>query len=471
MGFIKEFFTFLFLSRNILCINSFWLNKFVDKRLHIVTNVERILKTSLTMEMRGKSVYTYKLRSSWWRKWEEYSASLKHLDYFQKPEVLCFGDGFMDVVATDKGAGQSAEQMLKERNWFRHPGGESFNVALALSKLGTPSTLAGAIGNDKDGRSLKAILRDARVGVEFLTFVSAPTRRVVVARDKNCEPVFSGFFKGLPSSEYADAKYCMDFESLERAVHQEYWSELKWIVTGTIGLAFPDTYRSHLELLRWAQKRGTPVLVDINWRPQFWNCSTNSGIETEARRRIQAYCSVADVMKLTLKEAAWLTCIDASEIVRDPGVLREVFPSCKGFLVTNGKETVAFDILGHQGCIEPPQVQFVDEIGAGDAFIAGFLHKFKNFDLHSSLDPRRRNTITEAVKFGCVTGALSTTAIGCIGAQPNPHQANQLFKKDPGQFRLQFAQTATAMSPHLDGDSFLFQEELPQIQNSSITHK
>jgi len=380
---------------------------------------------------------------------EAYTDALQQLNVWRRPEILCFGDAFYDILADEHSAGLSAQEILSHGRWTREPGGESFNVALALAKLGLPTAFAGSLGDDRDGRALARQLRDAGVSLDLVQTVAKPTRRVMVARDHNQEPVFSGFINRLPSSFFADAGFSLQMEDLDLS---GYYQNLHWAVSGTIGLAFKDSFRSHMELLRWTQKHHIPLMVDVNWRPQFWNCSSGHykpGWEDDARRKIQAYCSCADMMKLTAKEATWLTAVPTSEIIQNPGILREFFPSCKGFLVTNGKEDIAFDILGHQGYVHPPIVHQVDEIGAGDAFCAGFLFKIKSLDLVPPLTPSLRNSLTEAVKFGSCVGALATTRVGCIQGHPNFYEAVEMYRRNPGEFRLHFA---SAFTPHLEDD-------------------
>lgn len=42
------------------------------------------------------------------------------------------------------------------------------------------------------------------------------------------------------------------------------------LLTGTLGLAYPDTAKALNTAVDLARAHGTTVFVDVNWRPVFW---------------------------------------------------------------------------------------------------------------------------------------------------------------------------------------------------------
>jgi fructokinase len=42
------------------------------------------------------------------------------------------------------------------------------------------------------------------------------------------------------------------------------------VVTGTLGLAYPQTREAMEAAAAAAKEGGTRLLVDVNWRPVFW---------------------------------------------------------------------------------------------------------------------------------------------------------------------------------------------------------
>lgn len=69
----------------------------------------------------------------------------------------------------------------------RTPGGKGANQAAAAARLGAPTRLLGAVGDDDDGRLALAALRDAGVGVDGVRVVDAPTGTAVVVVDASGE--------------------------------------------------------------------------------------------------------------------------------------------------------------------------------------------------------------------------------------------------------------------------------------------
>lgn len=55
------------------------------------------------------------------------------------------------------------------------------------------------------------------------------------------------------------------------------------LVTGTLGLAYPTTAATLRRAVGAARAQGATVLVDVNWRPVFWE-------DTEVRERGCSAC-------------------------------------------------------------------------------------------------------------------------------------------------------------------------------------
>ena len=61
------------------------------------------------------------------------------------------------------------------------------------------------------------------------------------------------------------------------------------------------------------------VLVDINWRPVFWED------ETSASAAIKPYACKADIVKMSDEEAEWLFGIPAQEALHHPLKVKPLF--------------------------------------------------------------------------------------------------------------------------------------------------
>mmetsp|Transcript_27754 Transcript_27754/g.36118 ORF Transcript_27754/g.36118 Transcript_27754/m.36118 type:complete len:419 (+) Transcript_27754:82-1338(+) len=332
-----------------------------------------------------------------------------------QPEVVCFGEALIDCIATPAAAGWDLERMIIHEEWVDYPGGAPTNCACALAKLGTKASLATMLGNDPEGEELYEVFSQHILNLDLVQIHNFDqTRRVMVTRDESGERTFAGFKDGMEADEFADCTY-----SFNRDIFMETSAKnSKWLVTGTLSLAFEGSRNAHGQIMDWAKKVGMKYYVDVNWRPVFWKIAETSGGEFLCRQVIKANIEQADMIKMTDEEAEWLIDIPAEAALNEPSKVKENFPNAKGVLITAGEKGAAYDILGHTGRVEGFNVDVVETTGAGDAFTAGFIHKMKDFDFTEPLDEQRKLQIDESVKFACAVGALTTCGEGAIDGQP-----------------------------------------------------
>lgn len=85
------------------------------------------------------------------------------------------------------------------------------------------------------------------------------------------------------------------------------------LVTGTLGLAYPATATAMKKAIQTALAGNTLVLVDVNWRPVFFDDPGES-----AKAVIKEYVKLADIVKLTDEECEWLFGLDPAEVIKSP---------------------------------------------------------------------------------------------------------------------------------------------------------
>ncbi|MBD2427087.1 carbohydrate kinase [Phormidium sp. FACHB-1136] len=308
------------------------------------------------------------------------------------PQVVCLGEALIDRIF-DRREGQSPEVPF----WADHPGGAPANVAVALAKLGTPSALVACLGTDPQGQQVEAALQEAGVDCAALQWTSAhPTRVVLVNRDAQGERTFVGF--SLPDpSRFADAYLeaeQIDFASFESA---------QYLVMGTLGLAYGSLGQSMRTAWAWAKQNGVITVIDLNWRPMFWPQPE------QAIPLIQTFLAGVDILKLNREEADTLFQTDQVEAV-------QARLSAKLVLLTDGAKGCHYATATLSGYVPAYIVDCEDSTGAGDSFLAGFLHQLthQGMDLLENEDPLR-----SAVQYASAAGALTATQPGAMTAQPN----------------------------------------------------
>ncbi|MEO0868889.1 MAG: carbohydrate kinase, partial [Cyanobacteria bacterium J06642_11] len=253
--------------------------------------------------------------------------------------VICLGEVLVDSFWS---GGQEKKLSL--------PGGAPANVACGLVKLGTGVEFIGAVGVDAWGQALQRLLQDLQVGSRGLQqHPTAPTREVYVLTDETGERSFAGFSLSEPAG-FADAHLICD------RIDPLIFKGAKYLVLGTLGLAYPDTRTSMLQAVELIKDQNGHVVLDINWRPMFWE---NPG---QAIGVVNDLVKQASFLKLSDTEAQWL--LDTT----DPRVIAERLPHLEGVMVTAGAAGCRYFLGGNSGEVPGFDVDVEDTTGAGDAF-------------------------------------------------------------------------------------------------------
>jgi fructokinase len=319
------------------------------------------------------------------------------------PQVLCIGELLFDYLAN-----QSGRSLTEVESWTPYPGGAPANVATALTKLGTPSAYIGCLGQDPDGETLFDLLKSLDVNLDGLQrHPQAPTRRVYVTRSLEGDRTFAGF-GDVDTTAFADA--FLDAAYLPEALFER----AQFLVLGTLGLAYPGSRAAMMRSLELAHQYQVTRFVDVNWRPVFWP-------EPEAAfPLIATMLTQADFIKLSDEEASLF--FNST----DPQAVVAQYPQVKGAIVTAGEQGCRYCFGNVAGELPAFAVDVIDTTGAGDSFVAGFLHQLcaqPNLDL---TDP---NTVRQVIRYASAVGALTTTKPGAIAAQPTPASLDLFLAK------------------------------------------
>ncbi|WP_138499331.1 carbohydrate kinase family protein [Nostoc sp. PA-18-2419] len=308
------------------------------------------------------------------------------------PRVLCLGEILFDCLADQLGL-----KLEEVKSWTPYPGGAPANVACALVKLGTPTGFIGAVGEDESGNALVKLLQD--VGVETIGVQShptAPTRQVYVTRDLAGDRTFAGFGE-YDTSEFADTR--LQAKQLPNSLFQE----ADFLVFGTLELAYPESEQAIHRALELAEQFDLKIVLDVNWRPVFWH---DPNI---AHQKIPELFNKVDFLKLSKEEAEWLF------ETTDPGAITYRLASIEGVLVTDGENGCSYCLGENEGKLPSFSIPVVDTTGAGDSFLAGFIHQLTQHGIHSLRDAE---TAKRIVTYASAVGALTTIKPGAIASQP-----------------------------------------------------
>jgi fructokinase len=264
-------------------------------------------------------------------------------------------------------------------------------------KLGTAAGFIGCVGTDDSGQTLVELLQTLgvnMVGVQH--HPNAPTRQIEVLRLPGGERRFAGF-RGRATTDFADTHLQTDL------LPGELFEASEFLVLGTLELAYPETRAAIEQALELAEQHYLKILVDVNWRPMFW------AEPEQAKPLIQQLLQQIDFLKLTGEEAIWLFDTD------DPGNIAAQVGDLEGVLVTDGARGCTYFLSGNQGAVPAFPVTVEDTTGAGDSFVAGFVHQLSQQGMQSLSNPEIARSI---LTYASAVAALTTTRPGAITAQP-----------------------------------------------------
>lgn len=318
------------------------------------------------------------------------------------PRVLCLGEILFDLLADQ--VGQSYEQVT---SWTAYPGGAPANVACALTKLGTTAGFIGCVGNDEPGEALVQLLQEVGVDTSGVQrHPSALTRQVYVVRSESGDRTFAGFGE-LPPDAFADT------ELQASLLPASLFENADFLVLGTLELAYPRSRAAILQALKYTEAYDVKVVLDINWRPMFWQQPD------EAQPLIHDLLKRVDFVKLSQEEA------ELFFKTTDAGAIKYRLNSVEGVLVTAGDREVTYCLGENEGKVPSFNVAVQDTTGAGDSFVAGFVHQLCQRGIKHLNEPE---IAREIVNYACAVGALTTLKLGAIAAQPTADEVTAFLQ-------------------------------------------
>ncbi len=258
--------------------------------------------------------------------------------------------------------------------------GAESNVAIGIVRLGYRASWIGRVGDDEFGELILAALRAE--GVDASRAVTDPTAQTaLMVKERRAPNVVrvSYYRRDQAGSRLRPEDLDEDLIAGARLLH------LSGITLALSASARAATRRA----AQLARAAGVPVSFDFNYRSALWG-------RAEAAEELAAMAHLADIVFAGEEELAILAAdgpLAGAQRLSGGGERTVV-------VKRGGKGALS---VGEDGVHEAPapSVPVVDPVGAGDAFVAGYLAA-----LLDGLDAAGR------LAFGCSTGAYAVTMLG-----------------------------------------------------------
>ena len=178
-----------------------------------------------------------------------------------------------------------------------------------------------------------------------------------------------------------------------------------------------------LDTLQLCKELDIPVSMDVNYRDQLWTPSAAKDII----EKLLPYIAIFKVGR-DEAETIWQLELSANEYAahfyQGPGTLTIVTDGESGAVLFNGSTYINEPSL---------EIEVIDPVGAGDAFVAGFLATLirQNFHFHDLLNKNSEipiETLSKALRVGNICGALTCTKKGDTAAMPTLAEIEDFIK-------------------------------------------
>jgi len=322
-------------------------------------------------------------------------------------DLLCLGRAAVDFYADQIGSS------LEEAATFsKYVGGCPANIAIGTSRLGLKSGVICGVGSEAMGRFVKNTL--IQEGVDVSCLIEKEARLTAL--------VLLGI---IPPDHFPLIFYrenCADMAiTVEDLIEERIKNSRALLITGT-HCSNPSVFEATKKAVAINPSN---VILDIDYRPVLWGAVGHA----EGEERKAASASFAERMDEVLP---FCKLIVGTEEEISAAVHEEDFEKA---LTSLRKKTTAAIVRkrGEKGCIVYPEnggpvegkavpVPVMNVLGAGDAFMSGFLRGYL-----------RDESWETAASWGNVCGALVVSRHGCSPEMPYWEEL-QTFLKHPGQF-------------------------------------
>lgn len=317
-------------------------------------------------------------------------------------DVTALGQALIDFTP----AGHSP----KGNKYFeRNPGGAAVNVLACISKLGGKTAFIGKAGNDMLGNYLREILKEYNIDIKGMRFCDAVcTPLAFVQVDDKGDRTFSyysnrGDDTALNTNE-------VDFTIIK---------ESRVFHIGSILLTKQPSKNATFAALEYAKNCGCVISYDPNLRLSLWKSKAH------ARKELKSVLTYANILKISEEELAFITGYE--DLNKGMYNLYNKYKTSI-ILVTMGNMGCYYSLHGIVG-IMPAflSAKTKDKIGAGDAFLGGFLYSMlssrikniKDVDIYS---------LEQMIEFANATASLCTINKGSIPSMPDLNSVKKLIK-------------------------------------------
>ncbi|GLQ49027.1 5-dehydro-2-deoxygluconokinase [Dyella flava] len=316
-------------------------------------------------------------------------------------DLICLGRLAVDLYAQQPGA-----RLEDAASFAKYLGGSSANAAFGATRLGLRTAMLSRVGDDHMGRFLLETLRREGCDVSQVRVDRARLTALVLLgiKDRDTFPLI--FYR----------ENCADMAIGADDIDEAFIASSRALaITGT-HFSTPGVHAASSKALACARQHGVRTVLDIDYRPVLWGLTGRGDGETRfiandgVTAHLQAILSQFDLIVGTEEEfqiaGGSKHLLDALHAVR--AVTPATLVIKRGALGCSVIEGAIPADLEQAPTYHGTRVEVLNVLGAGDAFIAGFLYGWL-----------RGESIERSCAYANACGAIVVSRHGCAPAMPS----------------------------------------------------
>jgi len=317
-----------------------------------------------------------------------------------KYDLICIGRAGVDFYAEQIGA-----RLEDVGSFAKYIGGSSTNIACCSSRMGLKSALITRVGNEHMGQFIREQLQ--REGVDTSHVVTDPERLTALVvlgiKDEDTFPLI--FYR----------ENCADMAISKNDFDESFIASAKTLlITGT-HFSTEKVFETSKHALLLARKNKVKTVIDIDYRPVLWGLTSKGDGETRfiasetVTSHLQSILPEFDLIVGTEEEihiaGGSTDTLQAMRNIRD--ISNAVLVLKRGPYGASVYDGVIPAHLDDGITVQGVNVDVLNVLGAGDAFISGFLRGWINDEGYE-----------QALRYANACGALVVSRHGCTPAMP-----------------------------------------------------
>ena len=293
---------------------------------------------------------------------------------------------------------EGKDRISQSESFEKHAGGSELNVVSGISQLGLRTGIVTRLPDNEIGKFIKNKIRYTGTSDDFVTYDASPEKRLGIYYYE------SGAYPRVSVVAYDRTDSSFVRFSLDELDPKIFFSCKVFHLSG-ITLALGSTLRRQvIGMIRRFHENGTLISFDVNYRAALWS-------EEEARETVEAVLPFVNLffvseetLRRMLGRKGELTVIHR-EIAKEYPNLKMIASTQRTVIspTRHNFGSVVYDVEKDRHYAEEPyrEIEVVDRIGSGDAYVAGALYGILKY-----------HDIEHAAQFGDAMSAIKNTIPG-----------------------------------------------------------